>query len=141
MNLQKTITPIDNSIYLERELASDSKINSVIDKASTSFEIWKITSALSSAAISAYAFSRVAGSALSSDTIKLSAKQVNALPLPAISDYWEQASEYAEEAFSSKLKDAKTNKMKEMSHKISLAYGYDDDLLEEWWIKRLPKWR
>ena len=39
MNLQKTITPIDNSIYLERELASDSKINSVIEKASTSFEI------------------------------------------------------------------------------------------------------
>ncbi len=44
MNLQKTITPIDNSIYLERELASDSKINTVIDKASTSFEIWKNTS-------------------------------------------------------------------------------------------------
>ena len=44
MNLQKTITPIDNSIYLERELASDSKINSVIEKASTSFEIWKNTS-------------------------------------------------------------------------------------------------
>ena len=44
MNLQKTITPIDNSIYLERELASDSKINSVLDTASTSFEIWKNTS-------------------------------------------------------------------------------------------------
>ena len=104
-------------------------------------EIWKITSVLSSAAISAYAFSRVAGSALSSDTIKLSAKQVNALPLPPISDYWEQASHYAEEAFNSKLKDTKTNKMKEMSHKISLAYGCDDNLLEEWWLKRLPKWR
>ena len=47
MNLQKTITPIDNSIYLERELASDNKINSVIDKASTSFEIWKNTSPVS----------------------------------------------------------------------------------------------
>ena len=104
-------------------------------------EIWKITSALSSAAISAYAFSRVAGSALSSDTIKLSAKQVNALPLPPISDYWEQASQYAQEAFISKSKDTKTNKMKEMSHKISLAYGCDDDLIEEWWLKRLPKWR
>ena len=44
MNLQKTITPINNSIYLERELASESKINSVIEKASTSFEIWKNTS-------------------------------------------------------------------------------------------------
>ena len=44
MSIQKTITPINNTIYLERELASDSKINSVIDKASTSFEIWKNTS-------------------------------------------------------------------------------------------------
>ena len=104
-------------------------------------EIWKITSVLSSAAISAYAFSRVAGSALSSDTIKLSAKQVNALPLPPISDYWEQASEYAQEAFGLKLKDAKRSKMKEMSCNISLAYGCDDNLLEEWWLKRLPKWR
>ena len=104
-------------------------------------DIWKITSALSSAAISAYAFSRVAGSALSSDTIKLSAKQVNALPLPPISDYWEQASQSAQEAFTSKVKDAKRNKMKEMSHKISLAYGCDGNLLEEWWLKRLPKWR
>ena len=104
-------------------------------------EIWKITSALSSAAISAFAFSKVAGSALSSDTIKLSAKQVNALPLPPISDYWEQASQYAREAFSSKFEDVKRNKMKEMSHKISLAYDCDDNLLEEWWFKRLPKWR
>ncbi len=44
MSIQKTITPINNTIYLERELASDSKINTVIDKASTSFEIWKNTS-------------------------------------------------------------------------------------------------
>lgn len=104
-------------------------------------DIWKIASALSSAAISAYAFSRVAGSALSSETIKLSAKQVNALPLPIISDYWEQASQSAQEAFNSKSKDEKRNKMKEMSHKISLAYGCNDKLLEEWWVNRLPKWR
>ncbi len=41
MSIQKTITPINNTIYLERELASDSQINSVIEKGSTSFEIWK----------------------------------------------------------------------------------------------------
>ena len=34
-------------------------------------EIWKITSVLSSAAISAFAFSKVAGSALSSDTMEI----------------------------------------------------------------------
>ena len=44
MSIQKTITPINNTVYLERELASDSQINSVIEKGSTSFEIWKKTS-------------------------------------------------------------------------------------------------
>ena len=44
MSIQKTITPINNTVYLERELASDSQINSVIEKGSTGFEIWKKTS-------------------------------------------------------------------------------------------------
>ena len=44
MSIQNTITPINNTIYLERELASDSQINSVIEKGSTGFEIWKKTS-------------------------------------------------------------------------------------------------
>ena len=43
MSIQKTITPINNTVYLERELASDIQINSVIDKGSTGFKIWKKT--------------------------------------------------------------------------------------------------
>ena len=44
MSIQKTITPINNTVYLERELASDIQINSVIEKGSTGFKIWKKTS-------------------------------------------------------------------------------------------------
>ena len=32
MTIQKTITPIDNSVYLERPLASDNDINQVLEK-------------------------------------------------------------------------------------------------------------
>ena len=32
MSIQKTITPINNTVYLERELASDSQINSDMEK-------------------------------------------------------------------------------------------------------------
>ena len=44
MSIQKTITPINNTVYLERELASDIQINSVIEKGSTGFKIWNKTS-------------------------------------------------------------------------------------------------
>jgi hypothetical protein len=102
-------------------------------------DVWKIASALSSAAMSAHAFAKVAGSALSSDTIKLSAKQVSALPIPDNEERWEQAAHYARQAFNSKTKDVKI--IQNMSKQISIAYGCSDTLLEQWWSKRLPKWR
>ena len=32
MSIQKTITPIDNSVYIERPLSSDNEINDILDK-------------------------------------------------------------------------------------------------------------
>ena len=37
MTIQKTITPIDNSIYLERPLASDNEINQVLENSKKKF--------------------------------------------------------------------------------------------------------
>ena len=44
MAIQKTITPIDNSVYLERPLASENEINEFLDSAKSSFIEWKNTS-------------------------------------------------------------------------------------------------
>ena len=44
MAIQKTITPIDNSVYLERPLASENEINEILDNAKSSFIEWKNTS-------------------------------------------------------------------------------------------------
>ena len=44
MAIQKTITPIDNSIYLERPLASENEINEILDNAKSSFIEWRNTS-------------------------------------------------------------------------------------------------
>jgi acyl-CoA reductase-like NAD-dependent aldehyde dehydrogenase len=44
MSIQKTITPIDNSIYLERSLATDAEINKTLDTAKKGFEAWRRTS-------------------------------------------------------------------------------------------------
>ena len=44
MSIQTTITPIDNSVYIERPLASDSQINETLEKSQKSFSLWKNTS-------------------------------------------------------------------------------------------------
>ena len=44
MSIQKTITPIDNSVYIQRPLSSDNEINDILDKSKRSFISWKNTS-------------------------------------------------------------------------------------------------
>ena len=44
MAIQRTITPIDNSIYIERPIASDNEINEILEQSHKSFSEWKNTS-------------------------------------------------------------------------------------------------
>lgn len=44
MSIQKTITPIDNSVYLERPLSTQTDIDNVIQNSKKSFQSWKNTS-------------------------------------------------------------------------------------------------
>ena len=44
MSIQKTITPIDNSVYLERPLSTEAEIDKVIESSKKSFQSWKNTS-------------------------------------------------------------------------------------------------
>ena len=104
-------------------------------------DIWKITAMLSSPAVSAYSFSRTAGSALSSDTIKLSAKQVNQIPLPEESDSWSEAALFAKEAFAAQSEQEWKRFLIEMAKKMGQAYENKDPALLKWWISRIPRWR
>ena len=44
MSIQKTITPIDNSVYIERPLSTQTEIDNVIENSKKSFQSWKSTS-------------------------------------------------------------------------------------------------
>jgi len=44
MSIQKTITPIDNSVYLERPLSTEAEIDKFIESSKKSFQSWKNTS-------------------------------------------------------------------------------------------------
>jgi hypothetical protein len=54
-------------------------------------DLWKIAALLLSPYASAWAMARAAGSALAPDRIKLSASQLQSLPLPEKLDFWDQA--------------------------------------------------
>ena len=43
MNMLKTITPIDNSIYVERQYASSNEIDISLNFAKKSFQQWRET--------------------------------------------------------------------------------------------------
>ena len=42
----KTITPIDNSIYVEREYSTSTAINDSLDKSKAVFNLWRSTPCL-----------------------------------------------------------------------------------------------
>ena len=44
MSIQKTITPIDNSVYLERPLSTQNEIDKVIENSKKIFQSWRNTS-------------------------------------------------------------------------------------------------
>ena len=101
--------------------------------------LWKIAALLTSPPIAAIAARRHLGSALSADALKLSAKDVVALPLPRLHEHWAVAAEFFERASRADgtnfaaLLTASANEM-------CVAYGVDNaDALVTWWEERVPK--
>ena len=74
-------------------------------------------------------------------TIKLSAKQVNQIPLPQESDSWSEAALFAKEAFTAQSEQEWKRSLIEMGKKMGQAYESEDPALLEWWISRIPRWR
>ena len=104
-------------------------------------DIWRVAAALSAPAVSANSFSATAGSALSVDTIKLSAKQVNEIPLPEDSESWNQAAHFAKKAFLAETEDQWLGFLTKMAEKMGQAYRTESPSLQEWWESRVPGWR
>lgn len=102
-------------------------------------DLWLIGALLVSPPISAIAAARHYGAALSSTALKLSAKDVLALPLPKNRKHWEEAAEAFHDA------SLATNNRERHEHLIASgllmceAFGVPKYPLLEWWSDRLPK--
>jgi predicted RNA methylase len=94
--------------------------------------VWAVAAALSAPPISAWALHRAGGAALTADAVKLSARQVLEVPLPADRVLWDEVAV--------RLADGGLA-ADEFARLMTRAYGRpDDDPVVAWWLARLPSW-
>jgi hypothetical protein len=98
-------------------------------------DLWRALAVLLAPPTSALARSRYAGAALSADAIKLSARQVADLPLPADTRRWNRAATRLRQAHGSGHIDRSA--LLDAAADMTRAYGCDDSLTA-WWMARLP---
>lgn len=110
----------------------------VLTVESSTVDLWKIAALLSSPPISAIAAHRHLGSALSSNALKLSARDLLALPLPADDRHWTSAANIFKQASQSE-QNARRTLLRQSASEMCAAYGVENpgELLE-WWEQRLP---
>ncbi len=102
-------------------------------------DIWKIASALASPVISALALQRYAGAALTTQAIKLSAKQSLRLPLPTDLQEWERAAELLRRAHAADS-SARRDLLEQFGKAGIAAFQVPEDEargLLTWWLGRL----
>ncbi|MEO1535836.1 MAG: N-6 DNA methylase, partial [Planctomycetota bacterium] len=104
-------------------------------------DLWLLGAALTSPVCSAIALREFGGAALTSDAIKLAARQLLTLPLPENHEAWREAGE-SFRAASNATSSQKRQQLLRMCATASLrAYAVPDDqhrTLMRWWSDRLP---
>src|SRR5204862_7197623 len=109
--------------------------------------LWHAAAALASPVLTAVALRRCAGAGMSADAIKLSAKQLMALPAPADQTAWDDgaiAFRSATTAAAERSEQGWREALHDTARAMCRAYRVTDaeaDLLIAWWSARLPRWR
>ena len=115
----------------------------VVPRSGELADLWRIAAVLTAPPVSAWALNHFGGSALSSDAVKLSARQVLAIPLPGDAGAWAAGAEAvaaAQGAADRADADGWKLALVESGDAMTRAYGAGDDV-REWWQQRLPDWR
>lgn len=102
-------------------------------------DLWRILAVLTAPPVSAIARRRSAGAALSRDAIKLSARQVAALPLPMDLDAWETGAHAAARASSAGDGDAWSSALRELGAAMCTAYRVEPQTVMPWWWARVER--
>lgn len=103
--------------------------------------LWHLAAALASPVATAIAAARYLGTARSTDAIKLSARQVQALPLPDAGAHWDAAATAFQAASDATDDLYRRERLIESGLAACMAYGCstdERDRLMHWWSQRLP---
>ena len=104
--------------------------------------LWHAAAVLLSPVVTAWARRRTAGTALSADAVKLSARQVLDVPVPPAGPAWDRAASAVRVAHGAADADAWRTALVDAATWSTRAYRVDDlDGLVAWWEARLPAWR
>jgi hypothetical protein len=99
----------------------------VISAVAEPSRLWPIAAALNSPPLSAWAATQHLGAARSSTALKLSAREVRSLPLPAPSSTWDRAAAALQ-----------AGDILRSAQLMCEAYGVDETVFT-WWRERLPR--
>ena len=101
--------------------------------------IWQVAAAVTSPVTTAWAMRTYAGTALSADAIKLSAKQIVKAPLPTNQECWDRASVMLEHAHQAKEPLDRENYLREFAKTSIESYELPEEDSREllvWWLAR-----
>jgi hypothetical protein len=111
----------------------------VITVVPESADLWRVLAVLLAPPVSAYVATRYAGTALTMTTVKLSASQVAAIPLPTCTEPWDAAADVVRRAQGDD--GARLALLAEAGQLMCEAYEVDTDVVLPWWEGRLRKRR
>ncbi len=114
----------------------------VITVTTQDISLWHAAVALMSPPITAWVAARYMGAALSIGALKLSASQVQNLPMPAASADWDRAAQMIRGATGPSSSPERRQKLVDAGSLMCNAYRVaDTDQLMNWWCNRLGKER
>ncbi len=97
-------------------------------------DLWHLAAVLASPTVSAWALRRTAGTALSANAIKVAARDVRDMPLPAAGADWDVGAGAARRIHDG---DRGSAAWRALGEAMGRAYGAPDELVD-WWLGRIP---
>jgi len=111
----------------------------VITVVPSKISLWHVAALLTAPPLTAWAAARYLGASLSTSALKLSARQIEDLPLPPASEAWDDAAAHAKDAFSANSSPERSAHLKRLAERMCEAFNIEDSAeLIAWWTDRLP---
>ncbi|MDP2310902.1 MAG: hypothetical protein Q8P18_33090 [Pseudomonadota bacterium] len=100
-------------------------------------QLWRVAAVLLGPPASAWALTHYGATALAAGAVKLSARQVAAIPLPVDTDAWDAAAGHVAAAHAG-VDPARARALLELAGAAMVRAYEGDDSLHAWWLARLP---